>query len=214
MSGPPLHTWQGSAVLAWTARSHDQICVMPWLALPGFLNQSWSSFRPGSWGRGRVSFPWGSWVLWEKGVCLSQMKLPFRRNMGMEVADSFGNTKLALPWRNRGFQGDSGCGKQTFQAKGIAWAKPFFANIAYKIEGILIICTFYCMNKELKEQKETNEMPNGLALPFLLPLLWRWDGGWMWLVSLRAPSLLCTSQQSEPSKIISFIFYSFWLIIL
>lgn len=35
----------------------------------------------------------------------------------------------------------------------MAWAKPCFANVAYKIEELLIICTFYCMNKELKEQK-------------------------------------------------------------
>lgn len=46
-----------------------------------------------------------------------------------------------------------GNGKQTFQAKGVAWAKPFFPDFSYKTEGILVICTFSCVNKELEEQK-------------------------------------------------------------
>lgn len=65
-----------------------------------------------------------------------------------------------------------GCGKQTFQGKGLAWAKPCFPNIVYKIEDILVIRTLYCVNKELESRK----WEAGLAFPFWHTLLWRWDG--------------------------------------
>lgn len=55
--------------------------------------------------------------------------------------------KCRFPRRQRGH------GKQTFQAKGIAWAKPFFLSIAYNIGSILVILTFHCVNNEFEEQK-------------------------------------------------------------
>lgn len=55
--------------------------------------------------------------------------------------------KCRFPRRQRGH------GKQTFQAKGIAWAKPFFLSIAYNIGSILVILNFHCVNNEFEEQK-------------------------------------------------------------
>lgn len=110
--------------------------------------------------------------------------------------------KCRFPRRQRGH------GKQTFQAKGIAWAKPFFLSIAYNIGSILVILTFHCVNNEFEEQKVGGRIgTRTFCSPFRLQFC-----SWMWLVSLRAVSLLCVSQQSKPSRRVSFIFHSFWLI--
>lgn len=60
-----------------------------------------------------------------------------------------------------------------------------------KIVGILVICTFYCMNKELEEQKARGEIGTStFSSRFLLALLWRWDGQlveWDWSASQLPP---------------------------
>lgn len=111
----------------------------------------------------------------------------------------FALKKFRFPRRHCGRE------KQTFQAKGVAWAEPCFPNIVYQIEGILVIRTFYCVNKELEEQKARGRIGTStfsffISFPAHSSVEVRWAVSWMGLVGLRAASLLCVSQQSLPGR--------------
>lgn len=118
----------------------------------------------------------------------------------------FALKKYKFPGRRYGHE------KQTFQAKGIAWAKPFFSNIVYKIQGILVY-PYLLLDEGHDECKiggrvGTRTFSSGSFSLFCGGGM----GSGIWLVRLRAASLLCVSQQSKPSRRISFIFHSFWLV--
>lgn len=102
-----------------------------------------------------------------------------------------------------------GCGKQTFQAKGVAWAKPCFPNIVYKIEDILVIRTLYCVNKELEEQKVRGRI--GILFPTHSFVEVGWAVEWDW--SASALPLYCGSHsrvsQAE-GLLLFFIIHSFF----
>lgn len=94
------------------------------------------------------------------------------------------------------------CGReqQTFQAKGVAWAEPCFPNIVYKIVDILVICTFYCMNKELEQKARGRIGTSTFSSRFPLTLLWRWDGQlveWDWSAA-ELPPYCAAHSQSMP----------------
>lgn len=110
----------------------------------------------------------------------------------------FALKKFRFPRRHCGRE------KQTFQAKGVAWAEPRFPNRVYQIEGTLVIRTFYCVNKELEAQKARGRIGTStfsffISFPAHSSVQVGWAVSWVGLTSPELPPY-CVSQRSLPRR--------------